>query len=205
VATNRSLLHPPFLVALVTLVTLLGSIGLSWNYVMNVNAPVTRPLASDGAVAWESVYSVLTYPRCINCHTTTDFRHRHFPNVVRGPEGRGVVGLNCAGCHQEANADATGVPGAPGWRLAPLSMHWQDTDHRKLSSSEVCRALIDPVKNHGLDGPGLLKHHEKDPLVLWAWNPGRRLDGTARSPPPLTHEQFVDATRRWVAAGTPCP
>jgi hypothetical protein len=69
----------------------------------------------------------------------------------------------------------------------------------------VCRALIDRAKNHGLDGPGLLKHHQEEPLVLWAWNPGRRPDGSARSLPPLTHDQFVDATRRWVAAGTPCP
>jgi len=152
-----------------------------------------------------------TSPRCLDCHTATSYpaqgddRHRHFGNVLRGPEDKGVAGLNCAGCHQEVNADATGVPGARGWHLAPLSMQWQDRNDRKLSSSAVCRALTDPVKNHGLDGPGLLKHHEEELLVLWAWNPGRRPDGTARSLPPLTHEQFVDATRRWVAAGTPCP
>ena len=34
---------------------------------------------------------------------------------------------------------------------------------------------------------------------------GLREDGTVRTPPPLTHDQFVDATRRWVAAGMPCP
>jgi len=50
-----------------------------------------------------------------------------------------------------------------------------------------------------------LKHHETEALVLWAWNPGHRPDGTARSLPPLTHEQFVNATRTWVTAGTPCP
>jgi hypothetical protein len=166
---------------------------------------------ADGLGAWDSVYSVLTYPRCINCHTATNYpqqgddRHRHFANVIRGPEGKGVAGLNCISCHQEKNADATGVPGGHGWHLAPLSMRWQDLNDRKLTSAEVCRALIDRKKNHGLDGPGLLKHHQEEPLVLWAWNPGRRPDGSARSLPPLTHDQFVDATRRWVAAGTPCP
>ena len=172
-------------------------------------APDAKPV--DGLAEWQRVYSVLTYPRCINCHTATNYpqqgddRHRHFANVIRGPEGKGVAGLNCASCHQEKNSDATGVPGGHNWHLAPLSMRWQDLNDRKLTSAEVCRALIDRKKNHGLDGPGLLKHHQEEPLVLWAWNPGRRPDGSARSLPPLTHAQFVEATRRWVAAGTPCP
>jgi hypothetical protein len=50
-----------------------------------------------------------------------------------------------------------------------------------------------------------LKHHEEEPLVLWAFQPGRRIDGTPRTLPPLSHEQLVGATRRWVEAGTPCP
>jgi hypothetical protein len=177
----------------------------------NARTRVARSEAADGEAAWSSVYSVLTSPRCINCHTATDYpqqgndRRRHFANVVRGPEGKGVAGLNCASCHQEQSSDATGVPGAHGWHLAPLSMRWQDANDRNLSSATVCRTVTDRVKNHGLDGPGLLKHHEEESLVLWAWKPGRRPDGTARSLPPLTHEQFVDATRRWVSAGTPCP
>ena len=58
----------------------------------------------QGLAAWEQVYSVLTSPRCINCHTATNYpqqaddRHRHVANVVRGPEDKGVPGLNCAGC-----------------------------------------------------------------------------------------------------------
>lgn len=167
---------------------------------------------AQGLAAWEQVYSVLTHPRCINCHTATDYpqqgddRRRHVANVVRGgPEGKGVPGLNCAGCHQETNADSTGVPGGHNWHLAPLSMRWQDVNDRPLSSAAVCRAVTDRSKNHNLDGPGLLKHHEEEALVLWAWNPGRRPDGTMRTLPPMSHEAFVAATRRWVEAGTPCP
>ena len=124
---------------------------------------------AQGLAAWDQVYSVLTSPRCINCHTATNYpqqaddRHRHVANVVRGPGGKGVPGLNCASCHQETNADSTGVPGGHNWHLAPLSMRWQDTSDQLLSSTQICRA------------------------------------------PPLTHEQFVAATRRWVEAGTPCP
>ena len=177
-----------------------------------VNARIDeRPTTEQGLAAWEQVYSVLTHPRCINCHTATNYpqqgddRHRHVANVVRGPEGKGVPGLNCAGCHQETNADSTGVPGGHNWHLAPLEMRWQDINDRPLSSAAVCRQLTDRSRNHNLDGPGLLKHHEEEPLVKWAWNPGLKPDGSARTLPPLTHEQFIAATRRWVEAGTPCP
>ena len=170
-----------------------------------------RSTRAEGLVAWQQVYAVLTHPRCINCHTATNYpqqgddRHRHFANVVRGPTGEGVSGQQCVTCHQEANADSTGVPGAHDWHLAPLSMQWQDQNDKVLSSADVCKAVTDRSRNNNLDGAGLLKHHEKEPLVLWAFRPGRGIDGSMRTLPPLTHEQFVAATRTWVEAGTPCP
>lgn len=166
---------------------------------------------TEGQAAWQQIYSVLTSPRCINCHTATNYpqqgddRQRHFAHVIRGPRGKGVPALQCVTCHQETNADSTGVPGGHDWHLAPLTMKWQDENDRILSSADVCRAITDRAKNHNLDGAGLLKHHTTEPLVLWAWHPGRRPDGSLRTLPPLTHEQFVEATRKWVEAGTPCP
>jgi hypothetical protein len=166
---------------------------------------------AEGVAAWQEVYSVLTHPRCINCHTATNFpqqgddRHRHFANVVRGPDGKGVAALQCVTCHQQANAASTGIPGGHNWHLAPLSMKWQDLDGNILSSAEVCRDVTDRSKNNDLDGAGLLRHHTEEPLVLWAFQPGRQIDGAPRTLPPLTHEAFVSATRKWVEAGTPCP
>lgn len=166
---------------------------------------------TEGLAAWQQVYSVLTHPRCINCHTATDHpqqgddRHRHGFNVVRGQAGTGVPAFTCVACHQRGNADSTGVPGAPGWQLAPLSMQWQDLRDYIMSSGAVCGAVTNRAKNHNLDGAGLLKHHEEEPLVLWAFQPGRSLDGSPRSVPPLTHAEFVAATRTWVKAGVPCP
>lgn len=173
--------------------------------------PDPSPKTAGGRTAWTQVYSVLTHPRCVNCHTATNFpqqgddRRRHFANVVRGTDGKGVAALQCASCHQEVNADTTGVPGAHGWHLAPLSMKWQDTNDRILSSAAVCEALKDRSKNGGRDGRDLLKHHIEEPLVLWAFQPGRGIDGKLRTLPPLTHDQFVAATRKWVDAGMPCP
>lgn len=165
----------------------------------------------EGLAAWDKVYSVLVSPRCINCHTATNYpqqgddRHRHFANVIRGPEGKGVPALNCISCHQDRNADSTGVPGGPNWHLAPLSMRWQDLNDKPLPSAAVCRAVTDRSRNENMDGPALLKHHQTAELVLWAWNPGLKPDGSMRSVPPLSHSEFVGATRRWVEAGTPCP
>jgi hypothetical protein len=167
---------------------------------------VTAAVLAD----WEAVYSVLSHPRCINCHTATEYpqqgddRHRHLFNIVRGPESRGVPGLRCATCHQDGNSDPTGVPGGPHWHLAPLSMAWQDEQDRILSSGEVCRRLTDPARAR-IEPKALVEHHATEPLVAWAWQPGLRADGTPRIPPPITRAQFVAATRRWVTAGAPCP
>src|SRR6185369_12104624 len=126
---------------------------------ISLAAKPDRVNTAAGLAAWDQVYSVLVSPRCTNYPQQGDDRHRHFANVVRGPEGKGVPGLNCISCHQEQNADSTGVPGGPNWRLAPLSMQWQDVNDRPLSSAAVCRAVTDRSKNEHMDGPALLKHH----------------------------------------------
>jgi hypothetical protein len=84
-------------------------------------------------------------------------------------------------------------------------MKWQDRNDKILPSAEVCRAITDRTRNNNLDGPGLLKHHAEEPLVLWAFQPSRGIDGGLRTSPPMTHEEFVAATRKWVEAGMPCP
>src|SRR4029434_3246379 len=128
----RTLLVIP--VSTLTLIALTASVAIEVSKSKRPNANAN--LAADGLAAWQKVYSVLTSPRCINCHTATNYpqqgddRHRHFANVIRGPEGRGVPGLNCVSCHQETNADSTGVPGGHNWHLAPPSMRGEDsTDH----------------------------------------------------------------------------
>ena len=93
---------------------------------------------------------VLLNPRCLNCHpvddrpTQTDRMEPHRPWVVRGVDGNGAPGLACGTCHHAANFDAAGVPGNPGWRLAPASMGWQG---RSLGA--ICAQIKDPARNGG--------------------------------------------------------
>jgi hypothetical protein len=103
--------------------------------------PPSEP-SSGGTRAWRAVYSVLTSPRCINCHPGSpaspitvpgwpehsmdyprqgDDRHPHYYFVFRGPEvdpitqhltGKGAPFGRCEFCHGTENDPKTGIPGA---------------------------------------------------------------------------------------------
>jgi hypothetical protein len=144
---------------------------------------------------------VLQNPRCLNCHpvgdrpTQTDRMEPHRPWVVRGVDGHGAPGLTCGTCHHAANFDAAGVPGNPGWRLAPASMGWQG---RSLGA--ICAQIKDPARNGGKDMVALLDHVSKDGLVGWAWSPGGR-----RPPAPGTQAAFGTLMKAWADSGARCP
>jgi hypothetical protein len=156
---------------------------------------------APAAQPFDRIAKVLMHPRCMNCHQAdsprqTDAAIRHQPLVVRGKDGHGAPAQQCRACHQETNAANGFVPGAAAWRLAPLAMKWEG-----LTSQQICEQLKDPARNGGRRaGEQIIEHMKVDPLVLWAWAPGGR-----RTPPPLSHEQFVEALEAWVRAGMPCP
>ncbi|MFC6980181.1 hypothetical protein [Microbulbifer taiwanensis] len=104
--------------------------------------------------------------------------------------------MRCTNCHnQKGNNPSSGVPGAPHWSLAPLSMSWAD-----LSSAALCESLKDPKRNGGRSAEDLKKHMGEDKLVLWGWEPG-----AGREPVPVDHASFLQLLTTWVAAGMPCP
>ena len=103
--------------------------------------------------------------------------------------------MTCSTCHQAINNTASGVPGAPNWHLAPLSMAWEG-----LSVSKLCRTLKDTSKNGGRSMPTLMEHLTGDPLVQWAWSPGAN-----GRPPPIGQNEFHELVRVWAASGALCP
>jgi len=156
--------------------------------------------------AFGQMANVLTHPRCQNCHTDTgyprqgDDRHRHTMNVQRGNEGHGAIGQRCNSCHGRANNSASGVPGADeDWHLAPLSMGWENR-----SLADLCRGLKDPTRNGGRTGADIVAHLNT-PLVRWAWDPGKTAEGVERTPPPISHVEFIESANRWLAGGAACP
>lgn len=167
-------------------------------------APLHAQEAKQTAAAdqlFAPVAAVLRDPRCLNCHPVddrprqTDDRRIHQMNVVRGPDNLGFVNMRCTACHRDANNDATGVPGAPNWHLAPLSMGWQGLDDGAL-----CKALLDTNKNGGKSLEEIVKHLREDPLVLWGWAPGK-----GRKPVHIPHPEFMTHVEAWQSAGAPCP
>ena len=161
---------------------------------------------AESVAAFERIATVFRHPRCSNCHTVTDFprqgddRHRHAMNIRRGPDGHGVAALRCQACHQRANQAASGVPGADeDWHLAPLSMGWEG-----LSTPELCRHLLDPARNGGRSGAGVLDHLGTN-LVRWAWSPGISQTGAARTLPPIDYDAFIRDAHRWIDSGAACP
>ncbi|WP_420628933.1 hypothetical protein [Candidatus Leptofilum sp.] len=164
------------------------------------NQPAATTQSIDGE-PFDIVMSVLTSPRCSNCHPTADQplqRDEQIPhlfNVTRGEENHAGPVQTCDTCHHEENNLYSNVPGAPHWGLAPQSMGWHG-----LTDAEVVAALLDPAKNGGRTHEDLLHHMSEDPLVLWAWEPGN-----GRTPPPVSHEQFIQSLEAWLAAGALIP
>lgn len=153
--------------------------------------------------AFRAVASVLSSPRCLNCHSSSDGplqgddNHPHAMNVKRGVDGKGSPALHCFACHQTENGKTPhSPPGAPDWQLPPAKtpMGWKG-----LSTGELCRTLKDPAKNGNRSLQDLIPHVDTS-LVRWAWNPG-----PGRTLPPLTHEEFVSRLKEWIETGAACP
>jgi hypothetical protein len=182
---------------LALLAPLFALVVVVWN---RSEAAQAAPAAGDPAL-FEPIASVLTHPRCINCHqaespTQTDAKILHRPLMVRGANGHGSLAQPCQTCHQTTNTADGFVPGVPDWHLAPLSMLWEGK-----TKGQICEQMKDPARNGGRHtGAEIIEHMKVDPLVLWAWNPGAK-----RTTPPLSHAQLVKAAETWVAAGMPCP
>ena len=147
---------------------------------------------------------VIQHPRCLNCHPRTDTPTQdelvlHSPPVQRGPEGRGIAGLECTTCHGTTNVaflnGEGSIPGHPDWHLAPREMAWQG-----LSLGAICRQLKDRRRNGGKTLAELQHHNAHDTLVGWGWNPGK-----GREPAPGTQQRFGELTQAWIDAGAACP
>ncbi len=147
---------------------------------------------------------VLLSPRCLNCHPdgdrplVGDQSRPHPMNIERGPDGLGVAGLPCSGCHQDKNLPGNHTPpGAPDWHLPTKEMPMV---FQNRTPHQICEHLKDPSQNGGRNLDQIVEHVREAPLVLWGWNPG---DG--RTPVPMSHDEFVRLMTEWVAKGGHCP
>jgi hypothetical protein len=161
----------------------------------------TDEKSEKSLVAFNKMMTVIRHPRCMNCHPSNDRprqgddAHVHLFNVQRGKDDKGLPAMRCNTCHQSENNTYSGVPGAPMWHLAPKSMSWQG-----LSDAQIGETIINKSKNGGRDVNDLVEHMTKDPLVLWAWTPGK-----GRQLPPLSQSEFAKLVKEWADNGAVIP
>jgi hypothetical protein len=152
--------------------------------------------------AFKQIAQVLRSPRCTNCHTAAEFprqgdnARRHDQLVMRGSDGKGAPPMLCIACHQDNNSPDGYVPGAPDWHLAPREMSWEQA----RSDQDLCERLLDKQRNGNRLAKGIVIHMTNDPLVQWAWAPGR-----SRRPPPIGQEAFHALLQLWESTGAVCP
>jgi len=112
------------------------------------------------------------------------------------------------------NDPVTGIPGtfdpkdpthAPFWALAPAEMAWESAPGVAFTGPELCAQLKDPNRNGHRELSDILEHLKHEPLVNWAFNPGTRPNGEARTTPPISHDGLIQAFQQWIAEGAPCP
>jgi len=155
---------------------------------------------------YNTMMDVLMSPRCINCHPNDhtpkqgDDGHPHYFGMSRGKDNVGYEATKCATCHQTENNDYSGVPGAPEWSLAPTQMLWEG-----LTRKEIAESMMDPERNGGRTPEETMHHLTEHELVLWAWNPGVRADGTPREKPPVSLEEYKKAVKEWIENGAIIP
>lgn len=161
---------------------------------------------AEGEALFMQMHRVLVHPRCLNCHPRGDspkqgdLRQIHNPPITRGPADHGPPGLQCAACHQASNYPASGVPGAPGWHLAPLTQAWEGK-----TPGELCRLLVNPGTNGNKTLAEIVEHLTRDELVAWGWAPGRDITGKERQPVPIAKPEFNRIVTAWAKMGASCP
>ena len=155
---------------------------------------------------FDKMMAVLTHKRCVNCHPSGDRprqgedSHLHNFGVMRGPDNHGVAALKCQSCHQSENNNYSGVPGAPEWSLAPISMAWEG-----LSRVEIAKSMLNRANNGDRSLEEIVEHLTEHELVLWAWEPGIDAEGNPREKPPVSKEEYIKAVKEWAEAGAIIP
>lgn len=179
-----------------------------------VNRPQSAVSPEMGLDAWSRIYSVVSSPRCSNCHvdernipmwsgSSGGEARPHGMNINAGPSRIGEESLPCFTCHMQSTAPNK-TPHAPPhaglpWMLAPVEFAWFGK-----SSAAICAQMKNPATNGGRDGEALIEHILHDAqmkaFITWGFNPGG-----GREPAPGSMQSHLDDMVLWTAAGMPCP
>jgi hypothetical protein len=175
----------------------------------SVGANAQEAQTDAGAAAWARIYSVVSHPRCSNCHVGDSGRpgwddlgygaqRLHGMNIVADESRVGAQSIPCRTCHIGATGKNDVPHAAPqvddAWRLPPVELAW-----RGKSSAEICNQLRNPQVNGGLDIAELIAHVRVSIFVSYGFNPG--VDRVAA---PGSVAELAGSLAIWGTAGMPC-
>ena len=153
--------------------------------------------------AFDTIYSVLQHPRCVNCHfvgevpRVGDDSRLHDQNVMRGRFSTGRAAMECHTCHKQGHIEFPGTPpgvASDNWRAAPRSMIFEGK-----SKVDLARQLKS-IRRRDMRGERLAQHFHTSDFVKYGWNPG-----LGRRPVDIGYDAFLTAVGTWVDAGMPLP
>jgi len=194
-------LHFRKILPLALILTVLGGIQSSFKNI-SAHGPAQQD-SVESVKAFMQVYSVLTSPRCMNCHPSGDVplqgdnSQLHTMAPQRGTDGKGVYAMKCSNCHQATNAPGVHTPpGNPKWQLPPADMKMI---FQGRTPHQLAKQIMDPKTNGHKNREQLIAHAD-DGLVLTGWNPGE-----GRTLPPMSHADFKKAWITWITTGGYAP
>jgi hypothetical protein len=152
--TLRILLIAATGLALGTLASAEGEHGLD----LSALPEIGTVSAEDGLAAWDTIHTVLTHPRCLNCHVGADnvplWGTTQAPDTIHGmainaDDSRiGAGTMSCNACQQTSTRPNTFNLAAPhtgiDWQLARVEFQWTDR-----TGVEICAQMRDPNRNSG--------------------------------------------------------
>ena len=165
---------------------------------VSVRSLETSPAARRqvAAAAFMRMVPVIKHPRCLNCHSDMSFkevdpeREDHYNsatgvttntlvpgNRATHPGGELSEDAKCVDCHTKASD----------WQLGP---QWP-----AASLYRLCLKFKDARGS----GKLLLEHVETDELIKLAFE-GMKGQDLPPEPPPMSHPEFLAATKAWIAA-----
>jgi len=168
---------------------------------INSDETAEKKREEESKAAFQEAYRVFMHPRCLNCHPAGDIPFQgdasllHTQGVKRGPDGKGLYAMKCKNCHQDTNLPGENLPpGHPNWHLPPA-------DRKMVFEGKSPRQLAMSFKDSKFTGfktmEQFIEHVEHDSLVKHSFTYG--------TPPPLSHEEFVEKVKEWIAKGAAIP
>jgi hypothetical protein len=146
--------------------------------------------------AFKRMLPVLRHGRCANCHMNVTY----FDKIAKdGGEmathkGGDINELPMTATDRFGGQDVKFTPCKDCHTKAPPAWEVTGPDWTGLDDYQMCQEM----KRAAFNGVNLLGHLREDELVKLAFQGRKAMEDGAPEPPPMTHAEFLGATKEWI-------